>query len=133
MMLFRGSRQVKDIPHWINGNPVYRKENLRPVFNPSTGEQHASLSMAGPDLLNEAVMAAQQAFPAWSQTPLPKRARALFRLRTLLDTHREALAQLISKEHGKLLGEALASVDRGLEVVSFACGISDHLLGDFAA
>ena len=121
------------VPHFINGKTVSRHDNIRPVLDPSSGSTVASVSMADTSLLNDAVIAAKEAFPAWSGTPAPKRARILFQLCQQLESHRQELAELISREHGKLISDALASVDRGIEVVRFACGIPDHLLGHFSA
>jgi malonate-semialdehyde dehydrogenase (acetylating)/methylmalonate-semialdehyde dehydrogenase len=77
-----------------------------------------------------AVAVALAAWPAWRDTPALRRARVLFRFRELVERHREELARLITAEHGKTLGDAAGSVQRGLEVIEFACGIPQLLQGE---
>ncbi len=67
--------------------------------------------------------------PAWAETPVVDRARILFRFRELLCRDADQLARLVTREHGKTLGEARASVQRGVEMVEFACGIPSLIMG----
>ena len=78
----------------------------------------------------QVVEAAAAALPAWSETPVVERARLMFRFRTLLEQHFEELAALVTREHGKTLAEARAEVNRGIEVVEFACGIPSLITGE---
>lgn len=107
-----------------------KTSNWTPVYNPSTGEAQAQAPDALPEEVNEAVAAAAKAFPAWAETPPPARAAILFRFRELLLKNKSALAAILSRENGKTIAEALGSIDRGLEIVEFACGAPTHLLGD---
>lgn len=100
------------------------------VFNPSQGVRIARTPLCGADDVNRAVTAAAGAFPAWAETPAVERARVMFRLRELLVREQEALAALVSREHGKTRSEARAGVQRGIEVVEFACGLPSLLAGD---
>ena len=75
------------------------------------------------------VQAAATALPAWAETPAVDRARVLFRFRDKLEKHTDELARLVTREHGKTLAEARASVQRGIEMVEFACGIPSLLMG----
>jgi malonate-semialdehyde dehydrogenase (acetylating)/methylmalonate-semialdehyde dehydrogenase len=101
-----------------------------PVFNPSSGEIIAQTPVGGATEVNAAVEAAHAAFPAWMETPPIERARVMFRYRELLLKHFDEIAALISREHGKTRGEARGDLQRGLEVVEFASGISTLLFGD---
>jgi len=101
-----------------------------PVFNPSDGAQIAATPMCGAAEVEKAIRAAEAAFPEWSETPSVERARLLFRFKALMDDHKEELAQLITREHGKTLEESRGSVQRGIEVVEFACGAPALLMGE---
>src|SRR5277367_5161908 len=93
------------------------------VFNPSTGEVIAKVPLGGAEDVDRAVQAAQKAFGDWAETPIVERARVMFRFKNLLEARYEEIARLVTREHGKTLPEARASVQRGIEVVEFACGI----------
>jgi malonate-semialdehyde dehydrogenase (acetylating)/methylmalonate-semialdehyde dehydrogenase len=103
---------------------------VSPVFNPSWGEVIAEAPMCGAELVNDAVEAAADAFPAWSETPPVERARVLFRFKALLEESFEELARLVTREHGKTLIEARGDVRRGIEMVEFACGTPSLLMGE---
>ncbi|MEM6293299.1 MAG: CoA-acylating methylmalonate-semialdehyde dehydrogenase [Myxococcota bacterium] len=103
-------------------------EAALPVFNPALGAPVRSVAVADASRVQQAVDAAAQAFPGWASTPVPRRARVMFRFRELLSTHIDEIAALLTEEHGKVLSDARAEVARGLEVVEFVCGIP-HLLG----
>lgn len=102
-----------------------------PVFNPSTGEEQAELPLADNAEVNQAVAAAHKAFPAWAATPPLKRAQILFGFKNRLDDKKTELAHIVSREHGKVVSDALGEIARALEVVEFACGIPHLLRGDF--
>ncbi|TAK74514.1 MAG: aldehyde dehydrogenase family protein, partial [Gammaproteobacteria bacterium] len=121
-----------EVPHFINGQPVTSQGRKLALYNPATGELSGHVAVADQALLDKAVAAAHSAFQPWSSTPPPQRAKILFRYKTLLEQHKEKLAALVTQEHGKTLPEALGSVQRGIDVVDFACGISYHLKGSFA-
>ncbi len=107
-----------------------RAQQFTDVTNPSTGEVIAKVPHCQADDVNRAVQAAQQAFPDWSQTPVVDRARVMFKFKSLLESHGEELARTVSREHGKTLAESRASVNRGIEVVEFACGIPSLMTGE---
>jgi len=131
--LTKGRRLVRQIPHFIHGKSLQLADRLHPVSSPATGEVVAEVNMADEATVNQAVASAQSAFSSWSATPTPKRAGLLFQLRELIKKHRKELALLITQEHGKTLNDAGASIDRGLEVLSYATGITDHLMGQYAS
>jgi malonate-semialdehyde dehydrogenase (acetylating)/methylmalonate-semialdehyde dehydrogenase len=121
------------IEHWIGGKSFAgSSQRFGRVFDPATGKCQAQVALAGDADVAEAVAAAAAAFPEWSTTPVVKRARIMFRFRQLLDEHMDELAALVTSEHGKVITDARGSVQRGLEVVEFACGIPQLLKGDFS-
>ena len=120
------------IPHYIGGQRIGPVDaRSQPVYNPATGEESGKLPLATAAEVASAVQAAQAAFPAWSQTPPLKRARVMFKFRELLEANADALAAQITAEHGKTHSDALGEVQRGIEVVEFACGIAQLLKGEF--
>jgi malonate-semialdehyde dehydrogenase (acetylating)/methylmalonate-semialdehyde dehydrogenase len=107
-----------------------KSERTADVFNPSTGKVIARVPLCSAEETADVVEAAAAALPAWSETPVVERARVMFRFRALLEQHFEELAALVTREHGKTLAEARAEVNRGIEVVEFACGIPSLIAGD---
>jgi malonate-semialdehyde dehydrogenase (acetylating) / methylmalonate-semialdehyde dehydrogenase len=125
--------EIARINHWIGGRPVAGESGRSgPVFNPATGEQTGAVDFASVEEVGRAVAAAKEAFPAWRATSLSRKSEILFRIRRLVDEHREDLARFLTLEHGKVLSDALGEVARGLEVVEFACGIPHLLKGGFS-
>jgi malonate-semialdehyde dehydrogenase (acetylating)/methylmalonate-semialdehyde dehydrogenase len=117
--------------HYINGAPVAGGSNrFGDVYNPATGNVQAKVPFATVAEVNSAVATSKAAFAAWAATPPAQRARVLFRFRDLVDRHKDELATLISREHGKTLEDACGEVQRGNEVVEFACGIPQLLKGE---
>jgi malonate-semialdehyde dehydrogenase (acetylating)/methylmalonate-semialdehyde dehydrogenase len=106
-----------------------KSERTGPIYNPSTGKVIARVPLCTAAEVDVAVRAAHAALPAWAETPAVDRARVLFRYREKLDKHSDELAKLVTREHGKTLPEARASVMRGVEMVEFACGIPSLLMG----
>ena len=122
---------LQPCPNFINGEwSTPDVKDFNPVYNPSTGEQIAAAPMCGPDIVDQAVAAADAAFPDWWQTPPVERIRILFRYKMLLEEHFEELAQSVTREHGKTLQEARGDVRRGVEVVEYACAITELLKGE---
>jgi malonate-semialdehyde dehydrogenase (acetylating)/methylmalonate-semialdehyde dehydrogenase len=119
------------IQHWIGGSfETGDSGRSGPVFNPATGAERARVPFASAEDVDLAVAAAANAFPDWRDTSLANRTQILFRFRNLLDEARDELAQIIAGEHGKTHPDARGEVQRGLETVEFACGISQLLKGD---
>ena len=121
------------INHWINGElQPSTSERYGEVFNPATGEVSASVSMANSDDLNKAVEAASKAFESWSETSVTKRAQIFFKYKELIEANRDELIELITREHGKVTADAAGSLQRGIEVIDFVCGIPHLLKGEFS-
>jgi malonate-semialdehyde dehydrogenase (acetylating) / methylmalonate-semialdehyde dehydrogenase len=126
------SARVRELSHFIGGSTVTGKSGrFGDVFNPALGAVAARVPLAGVDEVDAAVTAAKAAFPKWSETAPIKRARVMFKFKQLLDEHHNELAELITKEHGKVFSDAQGEVMRGIEIVEFACGIPNLLKTDF--
>ncbi|WP_142846778.1 CoA-acylating methylmalonate-semialdehyde dehydrogenase [Telmatospirillum sp. J64-1] len=123
---------MSEISHIIPGWVMEGTAEATPVYNPATGEQTGRLVAGGEAEVQAAVAAALDAFPAWSATPPMKRARIMFRYKQLLEENADRIARVISAEHGKTHPDALGEVQRGLEVVEFACGIPHLLKGEYS-
>ncbi len=118
------------LSHWIDGRPVeVLPEQTGPVYNPATGQVIARVPRGGAPEVDRAVAAAKAAFPAWRDTPLIARSQIFFAFREQMWRHREELAALITRDHGKTFPDAFAEVTRGIETVEFACGLPVHLAG----
>jgi len=127
------TEQLTTIPHWIEGEETESAaERSGPVWNPATGEQIAEVAFASAADVDRAVAAAKAALPAWRATPLSRRAEVFFRMRSLLESHTEELARIITTENGKTLADSRGEVARGLENVEFACGIPTLLKGGYS-
>jgi malonate-semialdehyde dehydrogenase (acetylating)/methylmalonate-semialdehyde dehydrogenase len=124
---------VRTIAHWVAGKETTGlSERTAPVYNPATGEQQAEVLLATREDVEAAIASAREAFPAWADTSVSKRTKVLFAFRELVNRHAQEIAELITDEHGKVLSDALGEVQRGLEVVEFACGIPSLLKGDYS-
>ena len=123
---------MKKIQHIINGEATSgASTETQAVYNPATGEQTAELVLGGLADINTAVENSKQAFKGWSTTSPAKRAKIMFNMRQILIDNQDLVAETISKEHGKTHDDALGEVTRALEVVEYACGITEKLKGDF--
>ena len=119
------------VAHFIGGHRAESTGNrFSDVYDPSTRLVTRRCPLASSPDIDAAVAAARSAFPAWSATPPPQRARVLFRYLDLLNRHMDELAHIVSSEHGKTLEDAKGSITRGVEVVEFACGIPQLLKGE---
>ena len=118
-------------PVFVNGEwQELRNVDTSPVYNPSTGEVIALTPMCTAAHVNEAVEAADAAFPAWWEMPPVERTRVLFRFKMLLEEKFEEIARCNTREHGKTLIESRGDVRRGIEMVEFACGVPSLLGGE---
>ncbi len=129
-----GTASAASVPlqHWIGGRGVAGGGDAVEIRNPASGQVIGAVPMADAATVDAAVVAARAAFPDWSATPPMRRARVMFRLRALLERDADLLAGIISAEHGKVRDDALGEVQRGLEVVEFACGAPQLLKGELS-
>ena len=120
------------VSHWIGGQ-IYRGSDSKTqdVYNPATGEVVRQVEIATAATVQLAIAAARAAFDGWANTPAIRRARILDKYLQLLIAHRDDLATIITKEHGKVFSDAQGEVTRGIEVVEFACGAPQLLKGDY--
>ena len=118
------------VGHFINGTEIADSDRPAPITNPATGQVTRHVAMATAETVEQAVAAAEAAFPAWRDTPPIKRARIMFRYKQLLEEHAGDIAAAITDEHGKVLDDAMGEFIRGVEVVEYACGIPELLKGE---
>ncbi len=118
--------------HFINGKEVADDNRPLPITNPATGQVVRHVAMATRGTVEEAISAAEAAFPAWRDTPPAKRARIMFRFKQLLEDNADEIAAAITEEHGKVLDDAMGEFGRGVEVVDYACGIPELLKGEYS-
>src|SRR5436309_728223 len=123
---------MRDIPHFIDGQPVMQADGpFGDVYNPSTGEVQARVGLAGEALVGKAVAAALRAQPDWAALNPQRRARVMFEFKRLVEARMDELAELLSSEHGKVVADSRGDIQRGLEVVEFACGIPHAMKGEY--
>jgi len=118
------------VGHFINGNDVADDNRPIAVTNPATGAVVRHVAMATKTTVEEAIAAAETAFPAWRNTQPGKRAKVMFRFKQLLEENAEEIVALLTQEHGKVLDDAAGEFGRGVEVVDYACGIAELLKGE---
>jgi malonate-semialdehyde dehydrogenase (acetylating) / methylmalonate-semialdehyde dehydrogenase len=120
------------IGHLINGQTVSDHTRTQPVFNPAKGQSTKEVALAGKKTVEQAIAAAEAAFPAWRNTPVIKRARVMFRFKELLEKNADVICRLIGEEHGKISHDAAGELQRGIENVEYACGAPEFLKGEFS-
>ena len=121
------------INHWIDGKAYERTaERYGDVYNPATGEVQSQVAFATPAVVDEAVESAARAAQTWRSVSIARRTKILFAFRELVDKHQKEIARLLTLEHGKVTADALGEVNRGLEVIEFACGIADLAKGEYS-
>jgi malonate-semialdehyde dehydrogenase (acetylating) / methylmalonate-semialdehyde dehydrogenase len=119
--------------HYVNGSTLESKSGrFGEVFDPALGEVTKHVSFADEAELNQAVAAAKRALPGWASMPLSRRQAIMFKFRELLNERKGELAEIITGEHGKVLSDALGEINRGQEVVEFACGLPHLMKGEYA-
>ena len=123
---------MRDINHFIDGASFTGASGrFSDVFNPNTGEVQARVQLATVAEMDHAVHAARNAFDGWSSTNPQRRARVMFEFKRLVEAHMDELAELLSAEHGKVIADSKGDIQRGLEVIEFACGIPHALKGEY--
>ncbi|ARD45285.1 CoA-acylating methylmalonate-semialdehyde dehydrogenase [Colwellia sp. PAMC 21821] len=118
------------IGHLINGEMYNDNNRTQDVFNPATGKAEKKVALASKVTVEKAIAAAQEAYPAWRNTPAIKRARVMFKFKELLEQNADKICQLIGQEHGKISHDAAGELQRGIENVEFACGAPELLKGE---
>jgi len=122
---------MRQVDHFIVGGPGSPSARSHDIYDPNQGEVQARVGLGNAAVLDRAVAAAKAAQPAWAATNPQKRARVMFEFKRLVEANMEELANLLSSEHGKVIADSRGDVQRGLDVIEFACGIPHTLKGDF--
>ncbi|HEX8233858.1 MAG TPA: CoA-acylating methylmalonate-semialdehyde dehydrogenase [Caulobacteraceae bacterium] len=123
---------MRDVDHFIDGKAVQgRSGRFSDIFNPNTGEVQARVQLATPEELDQAVQAAARTQQHWGLVNPQRRARVMFEFKRLVEANMDELAELLSSEHGKVIADSRGDIQRGLEVVEFACGIPHALKGEY--
>src|SRR6202453_3083883 len=123
---------MKEYSHFVAGRAVAGTSGrFGDVFNPATGEVQARAPFASRAEMRKAVEAAARAFPEWSSINPQRRARVLFNFKALVERNMDELAHLLSSEHGKVIADSKGDIQRGIEVIEFACGIPHLLKGEY--
>ncbi|NML05727.1 CoA-acylating methylmalonate-semialdehyde dehydrogenase [Sphingomonas sp. G-3-2-10] len=120
------------IQHFIDGATVTETPaRTGDVFDPSTGQVQAQVALGDSDLVARAVANAKAAQPAWAAMNPQRRARVMFRFKELIEANMDELAEMLSREHGKVIADSKGDIQRGLEVVEFMCGVPHLLKGEY--
>ena len=126
------ARAMKDLPHFVAGQKIPGASGrFSDVFNPATGEVQARAPLASRVEMRRAVEAAVKAFPEWSAINPQRRARVMFNFKALVERNMDDLAHMLSAEHGKVIADSKGDIQRGLEVIEFACGIPHLIKGEY--
>jgi malonate-semialdehyde dehydrogenase (acetylating)/methylmalonate-semialdehyde dehydrogenase len=129
--------KVRELTHFVGGKAVEGADpksggRFGDVFNPTSGALAARVPLASKSEVERAITNAREAFAGWSEASPVARARVMFRFKELVEKNIDELALIVASEHGKVLSDAKGSVQRGLEVVEFACGIPHLMKGEFS-
>jgi malonate-semialdehyde dehydrogenase (acetylating) / methylmalonate-semialdehyde dehydrogenase len=123
---------MKELTHFIGGAHVRGTGAFGNVFDPNTGEVQARVPLASRGEVEAAIANAAAAQPAWAAMNPQRRARVIMKFLELIQKEINSLARMLSSEHGKTLPDARGDIQRGIEVMEFACGIPHLLKGDFS-
>ena len=127
------SRELGRVSHWIGGQIVAGESGRSgPVYNPAKGIQTKEVDFASVEEVDRAVRTAREAFTTWRKVSLSKRQDLFFGIRELVHQRRDEIAAILTEEHGKVFSDAKGEVQRGLEVIEYACGIPTLLKGGFS-
>ena len=123
---------MRDIHHFVNGSAhAGTSGRFGDVFDPNTGEVQARVALASAADMDAAIQAAAKAQTGWAATNPQRRARVMFEFKRLVEARMDELANLLSSEHGKVVADSRGDIQRGLEVIEFACGIPHALKGEY--
>ena len=128
----RGSDHLREIQHFISGKANAGHSGRHgDVYDPNTGKVQAKVTLGGEKEVADAVAAAKKAFPSWAAANPQRRARVMFEWKRLIEANIDEMAKLLSSEHGKVVADSKGDIQRGLEVVEFACGIPHLQKGEY--
>lgn len=123
---------MRQVTHWIDNKHVeWPTEHWGDIYDPATGLVQGQVALASREQVDAAVQSSRAAFETWRNVSLSKRTEILFKFRDLVAQNRDEIAKMLVSEHGKVFLDALGEVQRGLEVIEFACGIPQLIKGEF--
>jgi malonate-semialdehyde dehydrogenase (acetylating)/methylmalonate-semialdehyde dehydrogenase len=123
---------MPDLGHYVNGSTLSGASGrFSDIFDPNTGEVSARVPLASAAELDAAVKAAVAAQGPWAAVNPQRRARVMFEFKRLVEAEIQPLAELLSSQHGKVVADSKGDIQRGLEVIEFACGIPHALKGEY--
>ncbi len=122
---------LRDIDHFIGGETFASGDRSGDVFDPNQGAVQARVRLGTAADLERAMESARKAQPAWAATNPQRRARVMFNYKALVEARMDELAEILSSEHGKVIADSKGDIQRGLEVIEFACGIPHALKGEY--
>ena len=123
---------MRAVNHFIGGQHIEGQSGrFGDIYNPNTGEVQAQVALASEAEMAQAIETAAAAFPGWAATNPQRRARVMFEFKRLLEANMDELAELLSSEHGKVIADSKGDVQRGIDVVEFACGIPHLQKGEY--
>ena len=122
---------IKNIGHIVKGKYLFEKKKNLDIYNPSTGKIISTASNASNATIEKTLKSSVEAFNKWKSYSIAKRSSILFEYKVLLEKNINKIAKIISKDLGKVHGDALGEVRRGIENVEYACGIGEILKGEF--
>ena len=123
---------TRDVQHFVNGAALAGTSGrFGDIYNPNTGEVQARVQFCTPGELDAAVQVAAHAQVGWAQVNPQRRARVMFEFKRLVEANMNEMAELLSSEHGKVVADSKGDIQRGLEVIEFACGIPHVLKGEY--
>jgi len=124
---------LRQISHWIDNKLVdWPTDNWGDVYDPATGLVQAQVALASKEQVDAAVQSSRAALETWRNVSLAKRTAIMFKFRDLVAANRDDIAKMLVSEHGKVFSDAVGEVQRGLEVIEFACGIPQLIKGEFS-
>jgi malonate-semialdehyde dehydrogenase (acetylating)/methylmalonate-semialdehyde dehydrogenase len=126
-----GERTMRQIDHFISGGTGPAATRFADIMDPNNGGVQARVALGDAAILQRAVDAALAAQPAWAMTNPQRRARVMFEFKRLVEANMDALAHMLSSEHGKVIADSKGDIQRGLEVIEFCCGIPHVLKGEY--
>ncbi|MEE9297816.1 MAG: CoA-acylating methylmalonate-semialdehyde dehydrogenase [Acidimicrobiia bacterium] len=123
---------MRQVTHWIDNKHVdWPTDNWWDIFDPATGLVQSQVALASKEQVDAAVMSSKAALETWRHMSLAKRTSIMFKFRNLVEENRDEIAKMLVSEHGKVFSDAVGEVQRGLEVIEFACGIPQLIKGEF--
>ena len=120
------------IKHYINGEDIEGGSRQGDVYNPAIGEVISKVTLGDLEVVNNAIESSKKVLEKWRYTTPAKRASIMFNYKKLLEDNSARIAEMVSKEHGKTIEDAKGSLQRGIEVVEYACGIPNLLKGEYS-